>query len=114
MRHPPTRSWRAIIALILLQVSLAGPWASHVGAAAAGPAAVHVEAAGDARCPVVHDEDRCLACQASGQRIAVTAAVAVPSLEAVRGRASRQGADSSYPRTIAPPNQPRAPPTRIA
>ena len=69
MRHPPTRSWRAIIALILLQVSLAGPWASHVGAAAAGPAAVHVEAAGDARCPVVHDEDRCLACQAIGQRI---------------------------------------------
>lgn len=114
MRHPPTRSWRAPIALFLLQVSLVGPWASHVGADAAGPAAAHVEATGDAHGPVVHNEDRCRACQSAGQRIAATAVVAVPFPEAVRTGEWRTGAARSHPRATALPSQPRAPPVGIA
>jgi len=111
MRPPPTRSLRAILVLLLLQVPVVGAWAPHAAARRAD--AAHVEAASTANCPASHDEDRCLACQAISLRgvLADAAPFGIPG--AVADGGGQPDAAGYHRGTPTSPSQPRAPPTRV-
>jgi hypothetical protein len=80
MRSSPRRFRRGVVVLLLLQVTLAAAWAQHVSAGR--PDAAHVEEAGTAGCPVLHDDGHCLVCQVMTLRLlgADTVRLRVPQI----------------------------------
>lgn len=112
MRHTPQRLLRALVVLLLLQVTLVGAWTLHA-LASTPDAAAHVEPAGTSDCPVSHGDGHCLTCQATTLRILGADAARLPLPTVLTDVRWHGAAVHAIPAPSASATHPRAPPAIV-